>query len=270
MPHRIRTTAHATIAALALALTGCGDDNANPASTASSTSAPGSTTLPPPAGTTTVPGTGAVPAAELGRAQQAVMTFLESLGSGDVDAARRVVGPISEQRSGAAGGLTSMLRQSTEGHGAWPAATDREVTTIGFAPGLAVVVLEGTLRVEGTTEHRVAAFPVRKAESADTWFVEPWAYDLATAPPLTIVSPTVDAEERATVRGGQSFQLTVSVSARASGTVYVSYDGAPPALQRVSTADPVVFAPRSAPELVTVLYSDGPTLAATAFNVATS
>jgi hypothetical protein len=194
------------------------------------------------------------------------MTFLDALGRGDIAAAATTVGPISVQRTEAAGGLASMLRASTEGHGTWPSATDRTVTPIGLAPGLAVVVLQGTLRVEGTTERRVAAFPVRRAESANAWLVEPWAYDLSGSPPLEILTPAVDIEERATVPAGQPLELRVS--AGASGTIYASYDAAPPLVRPASPNGPVTFATQSpAPTLVALVLDDGPVLAAAAFTI---
>jgi hypothetical protein len=131
-----------------------------------------------------------------------------------------------------------------------------------------VVTLEGTLRVEGSTEHRVAAFPVRKAESAGAWFVEPWAYDLSADVPVRISSPPVDAEERATADPGAPLQVTVETAE--PGTVWASFAGGTAMAVPSDGANPATFPPQAGPHgLVTVLFHAGPTLYATGF-VATS
>ncbi len=170
-----------------------------------------------------------------------VTDFLDALGRGDVEAAASKVGPVSSERADMAGGLDSMLHAATEGHGAWADATGRVVTPIGVAPGVAVVVLEGTLQVEGSTEHRVAAFPARKAESADAWFVDPWAYDLASGAPLRIESPAIDEEEWATVPSGASRDVTVG--AASAGTVWASFDGRRPEERQIAAGGAVTFTP---------------------------
>jgi hypothetical protein len=209
--------------------------------TVSTITVPPGTTQPAPTTTVpqpiTAPSPSAVPAADLVRAKQATVTFVDSLGRGDIEAAAAVVGPISEQHAGNAAGLRSLLQESTEGHGAWLGATDHVVTPIGIAPGIAVVVLEATLRVEGSIEHRVAAYPVRKAESADAWLVEPWAYVCGAAPPLPIPSPRVDAESWADPAPGARNEI--EVRATAAGTVWASFDAAAPA-----TAGSLRTAPR--------------------------
>ena len=42
-----------------------------------------------------------------------------------------------------------------------------------------MIVVEGTVAAEGANEHRINAFPMTKAESANAWFVDMWAFDTA-------------------------------------------------------------------------------------------
>ena len=216
-----------------------------------------------------VPSTTGVPpvdSEDLVAAQQQVVGFIDALGRGDTAAAAGFLGPISEQNAEAAGGLDSMLTTSVEGHGAW-AAADPAVSTFGVAPGLAVVVLEGDLVVEGTKEHRIAAFPVRKAESLGAWFVEPWAYDLTTDPPLQIVAPTIDDQERPTSVGED--RLVTEVATPASGTAWLTTTtGVRESVDVGATGGTATWQLQPAAGLVVITYVDGPVLSARAFRVA--
>jgi hypothetical protein len=255
----------ATGAVVLLTLGACGGDDS-----VSSSSAPESTptTTAPAPTTTSPPSTGnerkpTVSAADLDAAKQVVLEFVEALGKGDIAAAAKVVGPVSEEQAKDAGGLQSMLQQSTEGHGAWRSAQGRIVTTIGVEPGIVAVVLEGTLRVEGSTEHRVAVFPARKAESAQAWFVEPWAYEIPSAP-LRVTTPTVDAEEFATINP----PLEVTVETRDAGTVWMAFDAQAPIEKEIASAGAVTARPQTgSAERVTALYHAGPTLYGLGFRV---
>ena len=157
-----------------------------------------------------------------------------------------------------------LLQASTEGHGAWGRSADRAVTSVGIDPGLVVVVLEGTLQIEGMTERRVAAFPVRRAQSEGAWFIEPWAFDIgADLSTLQVVDPTVDTEEYAIVDPAQPFQVTVAVAT--GGTTWASFDGAVSSTELPGAAA-ATFAPsEGVPDLVVLLHQSGPELYATAF-----
>ena len=268
---RNRSTRSIAAAAIAVALIGaCGDD-AGPASqpptTAPSTTVPATTAPATTAPTTTVPNEGGkVSPADLTAVETVTLMFVESLGRGDIEAAARVVGPVSEAQANAAGGLRSMLQQSTEGHGAWLHATDRTVTPIGVDFGLVAVVLEGTLRVEGTVERRIAVFPVRKAESAATWVVEPWAYDIHSGGSFRITNPAVDVEEWASVSG----PLEVTVETNAAGTAWTSFDAQTPTKTELTKADKATMRPSTgSANLAMVLFQSGPTLYGSAFRVKT-
>jgi hypothetical protein len=208
---------------------------------------------------------GPVAAGELARAREVVVQFVEALGAGKIGQAARVVGPISEQRADEAGGLERLLRASTEGHGAWAASEDRVVTPIGIDAGIVAVMLEGTVRVEGTTEHRIEVFPVRKAESANAWFVEPWAYDVTRGKPVEIASPAVDDEELASVDPADS--LAVTVEAVRAGRVFVSFDARPPSSLEIERGGSARFTGEAdADETpVAVVLASGPVLAGTGF-----
>jgi hypothetical protein len=254
-----------------LFIAACSDDDAlSPGATTivatTTTIVPAATTTTPVPATTAPNQSGPVTPADLTAAERAVLTFVESLGRGDLDAAGRVVGPVSEERTEAAGGLRSMLQQSTEGHGTWLAATDRTVTSIGVDLGLVAVVLEGTLRVEGTVEHRVAVFPVRKAESAATWFVEPWAYDIHSGGSFRISKPVVDAEEWATA----ATPLDVTIETDTAGTAWTSFDAQLPIKTTLAQAGASTVRPAAGrAKLVMVLFQSGPTLFGSGFRVKT-
>jgi hypothetical protein len=148
---------------------------------------PAQTTQTPAANpTTSVPTS---PAADP-RALAAVTSFVDALGHGDLVTAARLLGPQSEQYATAtAGSVDAMLRAASEGYGSWVSSTDRETTAMVVEEGVVVVVLRGTRRTEGMDEQRVDAIPVRHAESADAWFVEPWAFDPTTDSRIELVDP---------------------------------------------------------------------------------
>ncbi|MEZ5409513.1 MAG: hypothetical protein R2761_15905 [Acidimicrobiales bacterium] len=259
----------AALAAAALAVAGllaasCGSDATSSDTTAapSSSSTDVDTTVttegtePTDPGDPSSPGSILVPGEEVAAAADRVTGFLDALGAGDIEQAATFVGPVSEQRAEAAGGLESLLRQSVEGHGAWSAAADRTVTGVAIDRGLVAVQLEGTLSVEGQTEHRVEVFPVRRAESAGAWFVEPWAYDVAAGSPIEIVSPPVDDEERATT--DPSTPLAVTVRPATDGTLVVVFDAVAPVSTDVTAGEPATATAPTAgtSSVIVVLRSD--------------
>lgn len=216
--------------------------------------------------------TRSVPDAELAEAERLVLAFLDAIAAGDVEVAAAMVGPVSEQHADEElGGLLDLLRVSAEGHGAWSSAEDREVTTVGVEPGLAVVVLEGTLSLEGTLEHRIAAFPVRRAEAADTWLVEPWADDIE-APIVEITAPDIDEEERTVLPVGVT-EVEYRIDPAPTGepaTVWEAMDGEP--YPPDVTSEPLsvssghnAVGDRSV--VVLVAWEQGPTVGATAFRI---
>jgi hypothetical protein len=171
----------------------------------------------------TAPAT-STPQDEIGPAEQVVLDFVDALGRGDIDAAAALIGPRSEAYLTAqSGSVDAFLQEATEGFGAWSASTDRTVTSVD-AGGTTVVVLEGTVEQEGATDHRIDAFPVVHAESADAWFVDAWAFDPAIEDQrLEIVSPPSRPDGSVVLAPGDVVQVAVAVP----GSVYFSLDGAP-------------------------------------------
>ena len=248
--------------AMALTVAACGDD----APTASTpTGAPGvsapSTTDP----TTTAPGK---PVSDADRAQAAaaVVTFVDALGAGDVERAAAILGPVSIANAASAGGVAALLRQSTEGHGAWIGASDRTVTAAGAAPDVAVVVLQGTLQVEGMTERRVAAFPVARSAPDQPWLVEPWGMPLASDGPLTVLAPPIGVDGR--VAHARDGATTSRVTSAAAGRVHVLVDEQPVAIETVTAGGELsVDVPAGALLVTLLLQGDDGTLSAVAFGV---
>jgi hypothetical protein len=191
-----------------------------------------------------------------------VVTFVDSLGKGDLEAASAVVGPISARQADAAGGLRSLLQQSTEGHGAWFGSRNRVENPVGIQPGLVVVVLEGTLQVEGETEHRVAALPVRKAESG-AWMVEPWAHEIGMTPPLVIRSPEIDGEDQTRVTS--TGPVEVRVETALEGTIWAAFDDGMPQRIDVAIGERSTQVVGDASQRVVVVFDAGLTLYARAF-----
>lgn len=265
-------TALNALAVAALLLAGCSSDDSGSSDTTAPPPATGgadttaTTELTGPTGATDspTPGSTLVPGDEVAVAADRVTGFLDALGAGDVGRAATFVGPVSEERAATAGGLESLLRQSVEGHGAWSAAADRTVTAVAVDRGLVVVQLEGTLSVEGRTEHRVEVFPVRRAESAGAWFVEPWAYDVASGSPIGIESPPVDDGERATTAPGTP--LAVTVRPTTDGTITVLFDTVTPITVDVSAGEPAtVAAPSAGTKAVIVVLRSGTDVTARGF-----
>jgi hypothetical protein len=117
------------------------------------------------------PATAPEPTAE----EVVVVDFLDALGRGDLATAAALLGPRSEEYvTSQSGSVEAWLTEAEEGYGAWAASSDRTVRAV---EGLPVVLVEGTVTVEGSTEFRRLAVPVVYAESAKAWFVDPWAFD---------------------------------------------------------------------------------------------
>jgi hypothetical protein len=72
---------------------------------------------------------------------EAVLAFLDALGTGDFSGAAARLGPRSEAYLDATtGSVDGFLRQAEEGFGAWAAVADRETRIVEIRPGEVVVV----------------------------------------------------------------------------------------------------------------------------------
>lgn len=171
--------------------------------------------------TTTPPET--APADPRSTPRSVVLSFVDALGTGDFELAKTLLGPRSEQTMiERFGSVDAYLHEASEGYGAWAASEDRTVEVVELREGEAVVVLRGTIRPEGMEEHRVTAFPARRAESVgDYWFIEPLAsYEPgAPYPPITLdLDPA-----RPVVTIGEPVVLDTP----AAGTAFFSLGGEP-------------------------------------------
>lgn len=170
----------------------------NPADTSTTSQTP----------TTTAPSV--TPAPSQDGSEEAVLAFLDELGSGKIDAAAGRLGPLSENYlKTTAGSVKRFLLEAQEGYGAWAAVEDREVGAIEMRPGDVVVVVSGRVHLEGTVEDRTDAFPVRYSPSSGVWFVELWARDPQTRAGVAWAD-------------GGTAGATVSFSVPAAGTVWIS------------------------------------------------
>lgn len=143
-----------------------------------------------------------------------MLGFLDDLGGGDLQGAAARLGPGSEAYLQAtAGSVEAFLQVAAEGFGAWAAAPDRATNLVEVRAGDVVVVVSGTLLVEGNVEERYDAFPARYAESAGVWFVEPWAMNPGDDRLELLVNDTADR---------------VDLIASAAGEAWLSIDYAPP------------------------------------------
>jgi hypothetical protein len=172
-------------------------------------------------------------------AVDAVDRFLRALGAGDLDQAAALLGPRSEAYAVAvAGSVEELLRPAEEGYGAWAAAEDRRYRSISVRPGDVVVVVEGDRASEGTVEYRTDAIPARHAESADAWFVEPWAFDPEVGGRIELVSPDPAADPLRLAPGAR-----VEVAVPAAGTAWFSLGGSTPAPVVATAAGTVRWEP---------------------------
>lgn len=144
--------------------------------------------------------------------ESAVLQFLDALGAGDVAGAAARLGPRSEAYLEATtGSVPTFLAGARDGYGAWATAQDRTTRTVPIRPGDEVVLVSGRVQVNGVAQDRTEAFPVRYAESAGVWFVEPWAFDPATGGRIQLAGPSNDN--------------TVTLVTPAAGTAWLSVDG---------------------------------------------
>ncbi len=205
-----------------------------------------------------------------GTPDEAVLAWLEAIGSGDFDAAAALVGPRSRAYVEALGGnVEGMVRESQEGYGAWPDSPDMSTTEVDLgdidgAPAT-IVVVSGTWTGEGDTEFRHDAIPA--VRHADGWLVEPWAFSSDTGGRLSITSPTPLSSQRGL--GPLAPDDVISALAAGSGDFYFSLNDGE--VTRVAgekagagvkgTWDPPGDMP-SQTHLVVIAYANGDTLTA--------
>lgn len=133
--------------------------------------------------------TSAVPAVGQSEALAVTQRFIDALGQGNIAQARAVLGPRSEAYlTATTGSVDGFLREAEEGYGSLAGLQNPEMWALSTGVDEFVVVIKGTDPV-ANPEVRVEAIPVVKAESAGTWFVEPWALDPDGESRIELVHP---------------------------------------------------------------------------------
>lgn len=153
--------------------------------------------------------------------------FIDALGQGNIAAARATLGSRSEAYlTATTGSVDGFLREAEEGYGSLAGLQNPEMWALATGTNEFVVIIKGTDPV-ANPEIRVEAIPVVKAESADAWFVEPWALDPEgesrfdlTSPDPTPVTPTLadDQAVRVTVPQAGSVLFGLDRAALVEGT----------------------------------------------------
>jgi hypothetical protein len=119
-----------------------------------------------------------ISAEAIGVSSDAVLDWVEDLGTGDGAAAWEAMGPASQAHFGSQDAFESEMSSLAEGYGAWSAAEPDDVLVTPVPSDeegtLAVVTLVGTVDQEGTAHRRTDAFPVRLDDG--TAVLEPFAF----------------------------------------------------------------------------------------------
>lgn len=146
---------------------------------------------------------------------EAVMAWVDDLGSGNGDDAWAAMGPVSQAHFGSQAAFEEQLTSLAEGYGSWSGSDPAQVLITPLLASdegtLAVVTLVGTVTVEGEQQHRADAFPVRVVDGEAT--VEPFAF----AGELEVVMPE-DVPEggvRPPVPAGEELVVVVPSGAEA-------------------------------------------------------
>lgn len=158
-------------------------------------------------------------------ATDAVLGFIDALGTGDLEAAADRLGPRSRAvLQGRAGPVEAHLREFAEGYGTWASAPDRTTRAVPLGSRRAVVVVSGEREAEGFVEERHDAFPVRQVEADGPWLVEPTTTDPASGASRLRVSVTPQEQDTAP----PTIMERVEVTTPGAGTAWLSVDGAAP------------------------------------------
>jgi hypothetical protein len=130
-----------------------------------------------------------------------------------------------------------------------------------------VVTYVGTRQVEGVTRRDAYALPLRHAESANTWFVEPYAFDAAIGGRMDLLEPAVGTDGIRHV-GATGIQVGVVTSGTvyfSTGTAVVSVPVAGAA--RTATWKNIVLPDTAVPTTVTTTFVSDTTFVSMAFFV---
>jgi hypothetical protein len=179
------------------------------------------------AATTTTAAT--VGGATAGSPEEAVRSWIDELGSGDLAAAAARLGPRTLRYLGEVGAdPVGYMAESQEGLGGWAGAPDLRVVaaTVGpvelLGPGaqLAIVTVEGTHPGEGAAQYRVDAIPV--VNDGSQWVVEHLAHAGDRENRVVFTVPPMGEDG---TLGGMNAGDEVNVFVPSPGTVYFQVDG---------------------------------------------
>lgn len=209
-------------------------------------------------------------------ASEAVLAWVDALGSGRGDEAWEAMGPASQAHFGSRAAFEAELISLAEGYGSWSEGDlDEVLVTPVLTSGegtLAVVTLVGTIAAEGEQQHRADAFPVRVVDGEA--HVEPFAF----AGELEVVVPEdVPSDgDRPPVASGEELVIVVPSAAdapllrlddgdtvvcgQAEGTELVALEGTP--AQRCSYLPVEGIDPGEHTLTVAFLGSDGASISA--------
>jgi hypothetical protein len=179
----IRRTVPALLLTLLVGTTACSNEGGEPAAgpgagPATTTTIPvvteGDATPPPPdpappvtAAPVTTPPASVAPSDDQpvpGDPADAVRAWIEAVAAGDTEAARSLTHVASRDRLGGEASFDAVDAARAEGYGAWAGSTDAEYSVVALpaaGPGVSIVVLEGTVAMEGGSARIVDAVPVR-------------------------------------------------------------------------------------------------------------
>lgn len=166
-------------------------------------------------------------------AVDAVATFTDALGAGDLASARALLGPRTAARLAALGrDGEGLLVAMAEGWGSWSGSPDRRLAEVPIPGAGSVVVLEGTRAPEGRRERATHALPVVPA--AGGWLVEPMALGSRAEGPVELRSPAPAPDGWSPLSPGGAF---VAVAPGADA-YWFSVDGGPPIRSADGRFDP--------------------------------
>jgi hypothetical protein len=166
----------------------------------------------------------------------AVLSWVEDLGTGDGEAAWAAMGPASKAHFGSQAGFEDEMTALAEGFGAWASAEPAEVlvtpVTAGDDGTIAVVTLVGDVEQEGTMQRRADAFPVLFVDG------EPVLEPYASAGALEVVIPEPSGDE------GELLPMETDEE-----LVFVVPSGAAPPVLRLDTGEALVCGQAEGTEL---------------------
>lgn len=154
---------------------------------------------------------------------EAVLAWVEDLGTGDGAAAWEAMGPASQAHFGSQADFEAEMSALAEGYGAWSAAEPEAVLVTpvtGVGDGtLAVVTLVGMVDQEGTRQRRADAFPVRLVDGEAV--LEPFAF----AGAIEVVVPAGDPASTVRSPLGAGEELVIVVPADVEAPILRLDDG---------------------------------------------